>query len=106
MSYKTRYLVARNIRSLRSPLNWSQERLAEVSGLHRTYIGAVERCERNISLDNLTKIAMALNVSLARLFETSTQTGNTSNRIREDFAAYRYTISLLQSNNLQQISPQ
>lgn len=47
----------------------SQEQLAAVAGLHRTYMGAVERGERNISLDNILKIARALGVRPGDLFE-------------------------------------
>jgi transcriptional regulator with XRE-family HTH domain len=57
------------LRLLRSERNWSQEVFADECGLHRTYIGGVERGERNISLDNIAKIAMALNVDIAALFK-------------------------------------
>lgn len=45
----------------------SQERLAEIAGLHRTYVGAIERGERNVSLVNIDRIARALAVDLAVL---------------------------------------
>ena len=47
----------------------SQEELADRSGLHRTYIGGVERGERNIGLVNLVRVAYALNVAPADLLE-------------------------------------
>ena len=56
-------ILAENLRRLRLARKWSQEVCAEKCGLHRTYIGAVERGERNITLATLDAIAQALNVS-------------------------------------------
>lgn len=55
-------VFARNLKILRKNAGLSQEELAYRAGLHRTYIGAVERCERNITLKNVERIAIALNV--------------------------------------------
>jgi len=56
-------IVSKNIRYYRNKLGISQEKLAELSNLHRTYIGSVERGERNLSLKNIEKIASALKIS-------------------------------------------
>jgi len=61
-------ILAKNIRALRGELGWSQEELARNSGLHRTYVGAVERGERNISIDNIERLAKTLNVNPSELF--------------------------------------
>jgi transcriptional regulator with XRE-family HTH domain len=56
------------IRKLRKALEWSQERLAEASGMHWTYIGQVERGERNLTLQSIQAIAKALNLKISELF--------------------------------------
>ena len=58
---------ARNMKSKRLELAMSQEYLAEESDLHRTYIGSVERAERNISIDNMERIASALGLDVVDL---------------------------------------
>ena len=56
------------VRQRRKKIGVSQEEFADLCGLHRTYMGSVERGERNISLVNIEKIARALQVSLSQLF--------------------------------------
>lgn len=55
------------VRLLRKEKNLSQEELAEKAGLHRTYIGMIERAEKNITLINIEKIADALEISTSEL---------------------------------------
>lgn len=57
----------RRVRARRQKLGWSQEHLADASGLHWTYVGSVERGERNISLVNIVKLARALEADPASL---------------------------------------
>lgn len=59
----------KNVCKYRKQQGISQERLAELANLHRTYISAVERGERSISLKNIEKIALALNISEKELFD-------------------------------------
>lgn len=62
-----RRILATNLRSLRAKRGWSQEDLALESGLHRTFVAHVEREARNLSIDNLEKLANALNVPVHEL---------------------------------------
>lgn len=55
-------VLGSNIRDLRTKANLSQEELADITNLHRTYIGGIERGERNVSLNNIVKIARALKI--------------------------------------------
>lgn len=60
--------MGENIRKYRKKLGLSQEDLADKARLHRTYIGGVERGERNITLDSMQQIANALGIKVADLF--------------------------------------
>lgn len=62
-------LIGQRIRNYRTQKNLSQEKLAEAAGCHPTYIGQVERGEKNATLESIEKIASALNISLSQLFE-------------------------------------
>ncbi len=59
-----RKILASNIRDHRRQKSLSQEQLADICGLHRTYIGSVERAERNVTLSTLESLANALKVSV------------------------------------------
>lgn len=67
MSVDLRRILADNIRALRASKGLSQEDFAEHCDLHRTYIGSVERGERNISLENIDRISAALGVTAPQL---------------------------------------
>jgi len=64
-----RLILSKNMKKYRGIVDISQEELAYRCGLHRTYISDVERCNRNISIDNIEKIAIALTVSPADLLK-------------------------------------
>lgn len=64
-----RVLLGRKIRKLRLAQTLSQEQLAERSGLHRNYIGGVERGERNLALLNIVRVAKALGVRASNLLD-------------------------------------
>ena len=59
----------KNVQEYRKAQQLSQEQLAELAGVHRTYIGMIERAEKNITLCNIEKIAKALNTSISKLLE-------------------------------------
>lgn len=62
-------VLGQRIRNYRTAKSLSQEKLAELSGCHPTYIGQIERGEKNATMESIEKIAAALNVSLSKLFE-------------------------------------
>lgn len=61
------------IRHIRKGIGYSQESLAALCGMDRTYIGGIERGERNVSLENILKIADALDVAPKYLFQNLTE---------------------------------
>ena len=58
----------KKVREIRVRQNLSQEKLATKAGVHRTYIGMIERAEKNITLENIEKVAKALGLSVKELF--------------------------------------
>lgn len=71
MEHEARRLLAQRVRQLRKARGWTQERLAEESGLHRTYIGGVERTLRGCSLDTLSRLARGFGISISELLDFS-----------------------------------
>ena len=69
MEYRILKQFSGRVKKLRVKNNWSQEELAKRAGLHRTYIGSIERSERNVSLINIERIAKALKVKISDLVE-------------------------------------
>jgi transcriptional regulator with XRE-family HTH domain len=63
-----KHALGKRVRQLRKERHWSQEKLAEMSGMHWTYIGQVERGERNLTLLSIESIAKALRIKLTHLF--------------------------------------
>jgi len=64
---RTRLALAQKLRFLRFTRGWSQEVLAELAGLHRTYISQIERGQVNVSIDNLEKLADAFELPVPEL---------------------------------------
>jgi transcriptional regulator with XRE-family HTH domain len=63
--------LARNLRAIRAHHGISQEELGDLAQLHRTYVGSIERQERNVSLDNIERLAAALKVDIVDLLATA-----------------------------------
>lgn len=68
MKSKTLIQFGNRVREERLKLSLSQEELAAKAGVHRTYIGMIERAEKNITLENIEKIAKALGKNIKDLF--------------------------------------
>lgn len=64
-----RQILADNMKVLRAQENISQEDFAALCNLHRTYISDIERCNRNVSIDNIEKIAAAFHVTASELLK-------------------------------------
>ena len=62
-----RLRIAAKLRATRKERGISQEELADIAGLHRTYVGAIERGERNVSIDNIERLALALRLDVIDL---------------------------------------
>lgn len=69
---KLRLLVAKRISQIRGSKRLSQEGLADIADLHRTYVSSVEKGERNITVDSLERFADALDVDVRVFFESET----------------------------------
>jgi len=71
MSKKSEILIkfGKRVREERHKQKFSQEEFASRAGVHRTYIGMIERAEKNITLENIGKIAKALNLSISDLLK-------------------------------------
>ncbi len=98
--------LGKRVRYLRTNLGWSQEKLGEKAGLHPTYVGGIERGERNVSLENLTKLSEAFQITLSELFQ-SLQRGSEGDRalrkkvkelLSEQDQAVKKLVSELQDN--------
>jgi transcriptional regulator with XRE-family HTH domain len=57
------------LKQLREERELSQEKLAELSGIHRTYVSSVEKGKRNLALENIEKLAIALNIDIRDFFD-------------------------------------
>lgn len=68
MTTSERKRFGKGLRDIRKAKGYSQESLADAAGMHRTYVGSIERGEQNISLDNIHKLAKALKIKAKELF--------------------------------------
>jgi transcriptional regulator with XRE-family HTH domain len=69
LSKKYQIFLGKKIRELREKMEISQERLGELAKVHRTYVGMVERGEKNITINNILKFAEALGVQVRDLID-------------------------------------
>ena len=84
-------ILGQRIRNYRTAKGLSQEKLAELSGCHPTYIGQIERGDKNATVESIEKIASALEISLSTLFEKLNAAEDTKNSI--PLACYEFLSS-------------
>lgn len=77
------YLFGQRVRQLRQQKGLSQEDLGYETGLHRTYIGQIERAEKNITLRNIERIARELGVDIKDLFDFTTLDLDNNNKSKK-----------------------
>jgi transcriptional regulator with XRE-family HTH domain len=75
--------LGRRIRELRSKRGWTQEQFAGICGIHRTYLGHVERGEKNVSLSTVLRVANALGIRVTALFGRGRESPDTT-ALRKD----------------------
>ncbi|MNO36973.1 HTH-type transcriptional regulator SinR [compost metagenome] len=97
-------LVGDRIRSLRKAKGWTQEQLAEASSLHYSYVGGVERGERNISLETLEKVVTALQVSPMELFRDELDADDAAKAHRKAVDEHMSMISSRSTEEIEMIS--
>ena len=102
MSKNILKLVGSKIRDLRKAKGLSQEQLGEIAGFHFSYIGGIERAEKNISLLNLAKIADALDTEIYELF-AYTHSAKISNHTSSKEEELNKILELLSSRNVNDI---
>jgi len=73
VSSDARRLFAKKLRQIRQAQGLSQETLADLAGLHRTYVGSIERSERNVSIDNIERLARALEIDIVEFFRDESE---------------------------------
>lgn len=66
---KLRHIIGERIKNKRKEKGWTQEKLAEKSGMHPTYVGKIERRDKSATLDSLEKVVNALDLSYVELFK-------------------------------------
>ena len=69
-------IIGQRIKNYRTQKRLSQEKLAELAGCHPTYIGQLERGEKNVTLESVEKIASAMDISLSELFDKLGKSGS------------------------------
>ncbi|KLU57920.1 transcriptional regulator [Paenibacillus sp. VT-400] len=101
-----RQLIGIRIRAMRNAKGLTQQKLADIAGLDYRYIGALERGERNFSIDTLEKVLLALNVSLNELMYAKSFSNNDNIRQRtiDNYIALTSTLSDDQISSISKIN--